>query len=165
MSYIDRTQQYRHGVLVGNYVEDTFGVEIVRRGVDSVTGPMGLPPSEQFRSIAHASYRRPTQEDLRSASESKLESVDRRQGVGKALLSQPNVNPQDQFVTSYSALGSGQPGALKPDYTLSRLVNSKSRSKPGDENPDSRRIQNFTDYSYNFTKVLWTILLCLDTLP
>ncbi len=154
MSFIDRTQQFRHGVLIGNWNEDAFGIERVKNPDSFV----GLPPSEQYKSVAHASYRRPDDKALHQYQESKLESVDRRAGVGKALISQPNVNPTEQFATTYSSWGKGQAGTLTPDYTLSKQVAPPAGVDKGEaarkENATfSRRISGRTDYRDNFTKV------------
>lgn len=118
MSFVDRTQQYRHGVLIGNWNEDAFGID----RVNSPASLTSLPPQEHFRSVAQASFRPYDAAVFESSEKSKLSTVDRRAGVGRSLLEQPGADAQQAFSTTYGIFGRGQPGSIKPDYSLSKPV-------------------------------------------
>lgn len=119
MSFVDKTQQYRHGVLIGNWNEDQYGIE---RAQDPASSGMGLSTREHYLSISKASYLRPDQKALAASKSDKYSAVDCRIGVGADLISQDSANPRGEFVTTYGCWGQGQENTLKPDYTLSKVT-------------------------------------------
>jgi len=146
MSFIDRTQQYRQGVLIGNWNEDAYGMDLVR------APPEDLPPAERYKSIAHASYVRPSDAALRETINLRISSIDRRRGIGQALVAQPGVEPGSEYKTSYSYYGGGVPGTIPPDYTLSKQTIPKTTlDKAQAADIGSRRISTRTEARDNFT--------------
>lgn len=120
MAFVDHTQQYRHGVLIGNWNEEEFGLE---RAANPAAGATGLPSQERFKSVQKASYVRPDTEALYAAADARVSAPDCRKGVGAGLITQDGVQGSQYFQSSYAkSWGQGQAGTIKPDYTLSKVT-------------------------------------------
>jgi hypothetical protein len=119
MSFVDRTQQYRHGVLIGNWNEEEFGLE---RQANPASAATGLPSGEHFKSVHKASYTRPEKEALYAAADARVSAPDRRKGVGASLITQNGVSGTQFYESSYAkSWGQGQTAVIAPDYSLSKV--------------------------------------------
>lgn len=52
---LDSVNKYRHGVLIGNFVEDDFGIDLVKKGPNP--DAQKLPTTKDHHDLNHSLYK------------------------------------------------------------------------------------------------------------
>lgn len=141
---MDNTAQYRHGVLIGNWNEDKFGVQLSNQ-----QGP-NISKSLMYESVQKASYRGGSKEALTEYYESKVMPDSVGQGVQADMLFPHNgADTQDtRYQTTYNSTWNTEKGKPIQDPSLRQGLYAKKQQQWNKEQSESSRCRTYeTEYS------------------
>jgi len=141
---MDNTAQYRHGVLIGNWNEDKFGVQHANQEGQSVN--RGI----MYESVMKASYRGGTQEAINVYYEQKNRAPDGDRGVPADMMFPHNgADLQDtRYKTTYNSTWNTTKGVPIQDPSLRGNLLAKKQAQWAKEKQENSRTRTYeTEYS------------------